>query len=367
MARIETEVIEELLAQIDALKNTIQTAGDEGRKRLGDIKVKEVRDEVPFASDGKVDETEWSKRPQAEQEKLHQRLTLVRDSLQAAAGHDGPTDPKHIMYGEYASNTGVVAWAVIGFSVTALLLWAILSLWNTATGTDFARQTQTATVALTEALTELEEARSKLDEIKEASRKAQVKAISVSDDKTRKDVEQEAQVLARNEVTGRGVVVNAEKKAKLAAVGTVQAIEKGGATEGVVLTMVVLLGALGGSLHLVGSLVKFVGNRQLKRSWMLYYLAMPITGAGLAAIVYMLLRVGILNPSGVSADGSGVANLNLIAIYAFSALTGLFAKTALEKLGEVFRTIFRTSERPSKDALGAQKPPGGTAPAAGKS
>jgi hypothetical protein len=139
-------------------------------------------------------------------------------------------------------------------------------------------------------------------------------------------------------------------------------------SEGIVLTMVILLGALGGSLHLVSSLVKFIGNRQLKRSWLPYYLAMPFTGAGLAPVVYMLLRVGLITPSGTSTTGgAGFANLNLMAIYAFAVMTGLFSRVALDKLGEVFGTIFRTQTAPSKDALGAQKPPGGTATAGGKS
>lgn len=137
-------------------------------------------------------------------------------------------------------------------------------------------------------------------------------------------------------------------------------IRKGGAEESFVLLMVVLLGALGGGLHLLASLVKYVGNRQLKRSWLLHYLSMPIVGAVLAPIVFMLLRVGILAP-GSSSDGSNIANLNLIGIYAFAILTGLFAKTATEKLSEVFSTLFRTSDPASKDSLGAEKPPGSKA------
>ena len=122
--------------------------------------------------------------------------------------------------------------------------------------------------------------------------------------------------------------------------------------------MVILLGALGGSLHLVGSLVKYVGNRQLKRSWLLYYLYTPVAGAALAPIVYMLLRVGILSPTSSSTGASNIANLNLIAIYAFAALSGLFGKTALDKLAEVFKTIFRSGELPTKDSIGSERAPG---------
>ena len=86
-------------------------------------------------------------------------------------------------------------------------------------------------------------------------------------------------------------------------------------TEDIVLLMVILLGALGGSLHFVGSIVKYIGNRKLKRSWLSHYMAMPFVGAALAPIVYMLLRIGLVNPTGVTGEGSGISSLNLIAIY----------------------------------------------------
>jgi hypothetical protein len=110
-------------------------------------------------------------------------------------------------------------------------------------------------------------------------------------------------------------------------------------------------------------LVKYVGNRQLKRSWLLYYFYTPLAGAALAPIVYMLLRVGILSPTSSSTGGSNIANLNLIAIYGFAALTGLFGKTALDKLAEVFKTIFRSGEASTKDSIGSERPPGGSAQA----
>lgn len=136
---------------------------------------------------------------------------------------------------------------------------------------------------------------------------------------------------------------------------TVTALAQGGASEKTVLRMVILLGALGGSLHLVLSLVMYIGNGQFKRRWLPYYLSLPIAGAALAPIVYMLLRVGILSPSGIANSPSGTASLNLVGIYAFSALTGMFAKTATDKLNEVFSTIFRTAEQPAKDKIGQRK------------
>ena len=362
MAAIEVKVIQELLAHIDALNRAIWTAGDVGRTKLQDIRVDEVRNAVPGNAAG-LNAAAWSQLPEDEQNELHHRLTLVRDSLQVAAGLDGPTNPKHIMHATYASNTSIMLWALTGFLLMGGLLYAISGLWSQATGTDFAEKIQDAVGALQE----LENAKERAIKVNAVEVDARIMLASAKDDETRGVAEQGVKTSAQEAGTQRMEVEKAEKKANLAAIEAIQAIQKGGANERSVLVMVILLGALGGTLHFLSSLVKFVGNRQLMRSWLPYYLSIPITGAALAPIVYMMLRVGILAPSGVASDGSRVANLNLIGIYAFAALTGLFAKTATDKLGEVFRTLFRTEETASKDAIGSDKPPGGDRSAVGQS
>ena len=106
-----------------------------------------------------------------------------------------------------------------------------------------------------------------------------------------------------------------------------------------VFLMVALMGALGGFIHLTSSLAKYVGNRRLLRSWVLYYMLMPVEGASLAPIIYLLLRVGVLSPT---APGEvGTESLNLLGIYGFAGLTGLFSKQAIEMLADVFTTIFK--------------------------
>jgi hypothetical protein len=70
--------------------------------------------------------------------------------------------------------------------------------------------------------------------------------------------------------------------------------------------------------------------------------------------------VGVLAPPASSAGPA--QSLNLLGLYAFSGLTGLFAKQAIEMLRDVFAVIFKRIE--SKDASGATKPP---APSANKS
>jgi len=116
-------------------------------------------------------------------------------------------------------------------------------------------------------------------------------------------------------------------------------VPPGGPEEVYVLIMIALMGALGGCLHWISGFVIFVGNREFLRSWVAYYLLMPIEAAALAIIVYLLLRVGILAPS--SSGGQATAALNTIGLYAFAGMTGIYSKQALQALGEVFATIFK--------------------------
>jgi hypothetical protein len=114
-------------------------------------------------------------------------------------------------------------------------------------------------------------------------------------------------------------------------------------TEESILWMIILLGALGGFIHLCASLAQFVGNRALRTSWVLYYVFMPLEGAALAPLMFLLLRVGVLNMNAAAQAASqgqcATANLNLMGLYAFAGLTGLFSKQAIEKLATVFSKV----------------------------
>jgi hypothetical protein len=124
MAAIDVKVIQEILVHIDALITAIQTAGDVGRFRLREIRVDEVRKAV-LRDAAELDAAAWSQFPEDEQNELHHRLTMVRDSLQIAAGLDGPMNPKHIMHATYASNTTIVLWALIGILLTGAVVRAL--------------------------------------------------------------------------------------------------------------------------------------------------------------------------------------------------------------------------------------------------
>jgi hypothetical protein len=113
------------------------------------------------------------------------------------------------------------------------------------------------------------------------------------------------------------------------------------------------MGALGGLIHSAHSLANFVGNRQLMRSWIIYYVLIPPQGAALALILYLFLRVGVLSPAEA---GGATKNLNLVALYAFAGLAGLFSKQAIEMFAAVFSTVFKKVE--AKDSLQMEVPAG---------
>ena len=109
-----------------------------------------------------------------------------------------------------------------------------------------------------------------------------------------------------------------------------------------ILLIVALAGALGAMLHGLRSFARYVGERYFFRSWILYYLALPIVGALLGTIVYLVLRAGLISGSGASQDPFGFA--------AVAALVGLFSGQAAEKLKQVFETLF-TAPRQGADSV----------------
>ena len=103
--------------------------------------------------------------------------------------------------------------------------------------------------------------------------------------------------------------------------------------------VVILLGALGGVLHTLRSLYWYVGNRNLKMSWLLMYFLLTLIGASLAVVFYVVLRGGLISPT---AGNSAVSPYGFGAV---AALVGLFSSQAADKLKQVFETLFTTAER----------------------
>jgi hypothetical protein len=112
--------------------------------------------------------------------------------------------------------------------------------------------------------------------------------------------------------------------------------------------IVLAAGGLGGLAHAVRSLYWYVGNRRLRGSWSLMYLSLPATGAGIALLTYLLLR------GGLTTSFSNSDEVNPYGVAAISALAGLFAREAIEKMKAVFTTLLAPAEK-GKDSLGGAR------------
>jgi hypothetical protein len=95
--------------------------------------------------------------------------------------------------------------------------------------------------------------------------------------------------------------------------------------------VVAVTGALGGLIHGAQSLYEYVGNRDLRRSWLLMYLSLPFIGGGLAVLFYVILRGGLVTGT--------AAQVNFFGFAAISALVGLFSREAVQKLKQIFGTL----------------------------
>jgi hypothetical protein len=99
--------------------------------------------------------------------------------------------------------------------------------------------------------------------------------------------------------------------------------------------VVAVCGALGGLLHSTRSFAWYVGHSSLKWRWLPYYIITLFIGAGLATIVYVVVRGGI-----ISGKPDATANLNPYGFAAIGAIVGLFSEQALEMLRRVATDFF---------------------------
>jgi hypothetical protein len=108
--------------------------------------------------------------------------------------------------------------------------------------------------------------------------------------------------------------------------------------------VVALSGALGGSVHSLRSTAWYIGNRELKWSWIPFYVLRPLVGATLATVFYLVLRAGLFSPSAQTKATSPYG------FAALSALVGLFAEQAVEKLKTVAEQFFQEAPKGADQA-----------------
>ena len=111
---------------------------------------------------------------------------------------------------------------------------------------------------------------------------------------------------------------------------------------------VVAAGALGSLVHCLTSFADYVGNRNLKRSWVWYLILRTPIGIALALLFYLVLRGGLIAPtlSSTPTDSTPKSHawtlLNPYGLAAIAAMAGMFSKQATDKLSELFDTLFKT-------------------------
>lgn len=116
------------------------------------------------------------------------------------------------------------------------------------------------------------------------------------------------------------------------------------------LLIVLLAGALGSIVHGLRSMTMYVGNRQLRWSWMAYYAVLPFSGATTALVFYLVIRGGFFSPT------SDFSQTSPFGFAAFAAIVGLFSQNAILKLQKIAETIFEPNEQQS-DSLAASGAP----------
>lgn len=115
-------------------------------------------------------------------------------------------------------------------------------------------------------------------------------------------------------------------------------------SDAALLLVVVLVSALGSFVHAATSFVDYVGNRQLRASWVWWYLLRVLVGSSLALLFYFAIRGGLF-----AAD---TEKINPYGIAAVAGLVGLFSKQATDKLRELFDTAFRVAPGYGDDVRG---------------
>ena len=103
--------------------------------------------------------------------------------------------------------------------------------------------------------------------------------------------------------------------------------------------VVAVAGALGGLLHSVRSFYWYVGNRNLKWSWVPQYVLLPWVGAILGLVLYFVLRGGLL------AGEATVGDTNPFGFAAFASMAGLFSEQAVEKLRHLFEGLLKEAPK----------------------
>jgi len=112
--------------------------------------------------------------------------------------------------------------------------------------------------------------------------------------------------------------------------------------------LVLFVGGFSASVFGLNSFANYSGQELLKANWLWLYFARPIIGAGVAFVFYLIVRGGFL--AGTNVDVKAVTPFGFVAV---AALVGMFSDAAINKLNDIFDTMFRAKDtrKETLDAL----------------
>jgi hypothetical protein len=113
-----------------------------------------------------------------------------------------------------------------------------------------------------------------------------------------------------------------------------------------IILLVAWVGAIGGLTHAMGSFGTYVGNRELKASWLWWYALRPCLSAAVAVLVFLVFRAGL------GAPDLGLDAGDCLKVAGFAGLVGLFAEPATVKLKDIFEAVFTPRRDPREDKAG---------------
>jgi hypothetical protein len=102
--------------------------------------------------------------------------------------------------------------------------------------------------------------------------------------------------------------------------------------------LVMLVGALGSYIYVATSFARHIGAGDFDDNWIWWYVIRPFNGMALAVIFYFVIRGGLLFL------GSGNGEVDIYGAVAMAGIVGMFSRQAIDKLKELFDTLFRTRE-----------------------
>lgn len=322
--------------------------------------------EAPNADDPFATEAPGAALPRAAAEAVPAAIPETEDASEDApqpesGAPDDECEPLNWLMSKHCANpwaiVGVLLWTAV---VAGVVLFQIVGRWTVATSVQLPAS-QLSTWRTTHA--ELEQARELEQQLARTLREQQLDLQLLGPNPPADAPQRVALDETQDQLeASRATVGLAQARHSASAAALSSAPEGNPEGERDVLIMILLVGALGGCLRVFASLVRYVGNRRFVGSWLTFYLVQPVLGAGLAMVVTLLVRAGFLAPASPE-GGSALEHVNLLGFYAIAAMTGCFAKNAMDKLRDIFRAMLPSNQKDKDDlqekpkAAGAQSQP----------